>query len=78
MRRADARFERVNHQQQLHQVLVHRTARRLHHENIRAAHVLLDLDVSLAVLEARHQRLVAHQAQKLADIVRQLSDWPCR
>ena len=40
-------------------MLIHRMAGRLDYKNIRAAHILLDLDVSLAVAEARDQRLPA-------------------
>ena len=46
-------------------------AGRLHHKNIRAAHILLDLNVSLAVAEARDQRLPALQSQKRADLIAQ-------
>ena len=41
MRRADARLQRVEHDQQLHQVVVGRRAGRLEHEDVAAAHVLL-------------------------------------
>ncbi len=43
------------------------------HENVRAAHVLLDLHVSLAVLEARDLRLAALNPKKRADLVGQRS-----
>src|ERR1700757_4277769 len=46
-------------------------AGRLHHEHIRAAHVLLDLYVALAVGEARHLRLPARHPEKMADLVGQ-------
>ena len=45
-------LERVDHDAELHQVLVGRRAGRLHHEDVAGAHVLLDLDVDLAVGEA--------------------------
>ena len=38
-------LERVDHDQQLHQVVVRRRARRLDHEAVAAAHVLGDLDL---------------------------------
>ena len=65
-------LQRVNHQQQLHQMPVHRTARGLHHEHIRAAHVLLNLHVRLAVGKARYLRLSPLHAQKLAYLIGQL------
>ena len=42
-------LERIDHDQQLHQRLVRRRARRLHDEAVHAADVLADLDVDLAV-----------------------------
>ena len=45
-------LQRINQQQQLHQVHIHRIAGGLHHEDIGAAHVLLDLHIRLAVGEA--------------------------
>ena len=48
---------RVHHDEQLHQVLVGRRAGRLNDENIAAANVLLDLDVSLAVGKRADRRL---------------------
>ena len=43
--------EAVDHDQQLHQVFIHRRASRLHQENIPAAHVFLDAHGDLAVRE---------------------------
>ena len=43
--------QRVDHDQELHQVGVRGRARRLEHEAVDAAHVLLDLDADLAVAE---------------------------
>ena len=52
MLRAEARLSASTMMQQLHQVLVGRRAGRLDHEDVARAHVLLDLDVDLAVGEA--------------------------
>ena len=46
-------LERVQHDQQLHQVLVDRRAGRLNDEDVAAADVLVDADVRLAVGEVR-------------------------
>ncbi len=45
-------LECVEHDQQLHQIVVHRRRRRLHDEDVGAADVLVDLDVVLAVRKA--------------------------
>ena len=44
--------ERVDDDQKLHQIVVRRKARRLHDEDILAAHVFLDLDEDLLIGEA--------------------------
>ena len=49
--------QRVDDDQQLHQVVVGRKRRRLDHEDVGAAHVLLDLDEDLHVGEAPHHGL---------------------
>ena len=49
--------ERVDDDQQLHQIVVRRKARRLHDEHVLAAHVLLDLDEDLLVGEAPDRAL---------------------
>ena len=51
--------ERIEHEQQLHEVVVHRRAGRLDDEDIATAHVLRDLDQDLAVAEAAHLGLAA-------------------
>jgi hypothetical protein len=47
----------VHDDQQFHQVVVGRKRRRLQHENVRAADVLLDLDENLHVGETPHHGL---------------------
>ena len=71
MRSAEARFSGVDHQQQFHQVAVHRRAGRLDHENVRAAHVFLDLQVDLAVGELLDHGTPNLHAQRLADLLGQ-------
>src|SRR5690606_39187770 len=44
----------IRHDQQLHEILVHGRAGRLHDEDIAAAHVLHDLDADFAVAEAAY------------------------
>ena len=48
--------QRVDDDQQLHQVVVRRIGGRLQHEHVGPAHVLLDLDEHLHVGEAPHHR----------------------
>lgn len=43
-----------HHQQQLHEVLVHWRAGRLHDEDVFGTHVIFDLDADLAVVEATY------------------------
>jgi hypothetical protein len=56
--------QRVDDDEQLHQVVVRRERGRLNDENVGAAHVFLDLDEDLHVGEAAHDRL----GQRRADI----------
>ena len=65
-------LERIDHHQQLHQVLVHRIAGGLHHENIHAAHVLKQLEVDLAVGKALQLGLAHRNPDVLADGLGQL------
>ena len=60
-------LERVDHHQQLHEVVVDRRAGRLHDEAVHAADVLVDLDVDLAVGEAGHLGLAERRLDVLAD-----------
>src|SRR5947199_10686731 len=64
-------FEGINHQQQFHQVLVHRAAGRLHSEDVSAAHILLNLYISFAIAKARNHSLAASQTKKSADLIAQ-------
>jgi hypothetical protein len=61
----------VDHDQQFHQVIVGRRTGRLHEEHVAAAHVLHQLDVHLAVAEARDRGAAHRQHQMPRDIVRQ-------
>src|SRR3990170_4543187 len=64
-------LERVDHDEQLHQRVVHRRTRRLEDVDVRAADVLVDLDVDLPVREARDLRIGQRQAQVLRDLLGQ-------
>ena len=64
-------LEGVNHQQQLHQMLVDRIARRLKKKDILAAHILIDLDAALAIAEGRDERIPLLDLQIVADFLRQ-------
>src|SRR5574343_796481 len=64
-------LQRINHHQQLHQVIVRWVAGRLQDEDIMAAHMLLNLDTDLAIGEAANIRLAKGQAQSLRNIGRQ-------
>src|SRR5258706_6521751 len=64
-------LEGVEHQEQLHQVVVAGRAGGLDHEHVAAAHVLLDLDLALAVAERLHDRLAERHVQVPADLPRE-------
>src|SRR5438552_336971 len=64
-------LERVDHDQQLHQRVVHGRAGGLDDEDIRAADVLVDLHVDLAVGEAGDLRVRDRHAKILRDLLRQ-------
>ena len=66
-------LERVDHHQQLHQVVVDRRAGRLHHEAVHAADVLADLDVELPVGEAGHLGHAGAHLDVPADALRQVA-----
>src|SRR5580692_10511869 len=50
-------------------MLVHRTASRLQHKNVSAAHVLLNLRIGLPVTEAGDQGLPSGHAEKRTDLI---------
>ena len=53
----------MDHEQQFHDVVIYRRAGRLHHEDIRSAHVLLDLDIVFAVREGFYLRFAQGHAR---------------
>src|SRR5437899_1067528 len=59
--------KRVEDDEELHQVLVHRRRRRLDDEHVVAAHRVLDLDVDLAVGEAAQARVGELDVEDLGD-----------
>ncbi len=79
--RRDARrrrsAERIDHDHQLHQVLIDRPGRRragrLHDEDIRAADVLVDLKRDFGVRKTPEPGLSDRDAQKRRDLLRQLA-----
>jgi hypothetical protein len=64
-------FEGVDHHQKLHEIVVHRRARGLHHEAGDAAYVLIDFDVDLVVREARDLGAAKRRFQIAADLLRE-------
>ena len=56
-------LQRIDHDEQLHQVVVGRRAQRLQHEHVLAANVLEDLDHDFAVAETAHLRTAQRQVQ---------------
>ncbi len=64
-------LERVDHQQQFHQVAVHRVMARLHDKHVRAANVFQYLEINLAVAKAAEQRLAQRHVQVAANTFRQ-------
>jgi hypothetical protein len=72
MRPAEARLQRVDHDQQLHQVVVDGLAGGLDHEHVAAADGLIQGDENLAVGKGADLRLTQLGAHQLADLLRQL------
>jgi len=64
--------ERVDHDQQLHQVLVDRVRRRLDDEYVGAANVLVDLKRDLAVGKPAQTRLPQRDPEAIGDLLGQL------
>ena len=64
-------LERIDHDQQLHQEFVGRRTGGLHDEDVARPHVLLDLDVDLAVGKARDLGFAELDAQGRRDLARQ-------
>ena len=64
-------LQRVDHDQQLHQVLIHRITGGLHHKYIHAAHVLEQLKVDLAVGKALQLGLAHLDPNVQADLFSQ-------
>jgi len=62
-------LQRVNHQQQFHQVLIHRLAGGLHHKNVCASNVLQYLEINFAIGESCYMRLSARYSKKRADLI---------
>ena len=62
-------LEAVDHDEQLHQVFVHRRAGGLHDEHVAAADVLVDLAGDLAVWKPPHRDLAHRQIEVAADVL---------
>ena len=70
-RRARRALDRVDHDAQLHQVLVGRSTGRLDDEHIARAHVLLDFDRDLAIGKAGDRRLAQLGTEMRGNFLRQ-------
>ena len=71
MRRALARAQRVDADQQFHEVVVGRVGGGLDEENILAAHVLLNLDEDLVILKTLELGLRQGRVEMIGDGFRQ-------
>ena len=78
IRSALARLQAVDHDQQLHQVVVDRRAGRLDEEHVAAADVFVDLAGDLAVGKVADRDLAQRQAQVVADPRAPGRGWPGR
>ena len=67
----DQALERIEHDQELHQVVIHRWRGRLDDEDIRAAHVLVDLHVILAIGKAVERDASRLDPDERADFLRE-------
>ena len=63
--------QRIDHHQQLHQILIHRRTGRLDDEHILAAYALLDAHPDLAVGEAEDAHLRQRDVEPCRDLLRQ-------
>ena len=70
-------LQRIDHDQQLHQVLVGWRAGRLHHEHVARAYVLIDLDICFAVGEMADLGLAELYGQGRSDFL-QIGRASCR
>ncbi len=64
-------LEGIEHDQELHQVLVHGGGGGLNHEDVRPPHVVLDLEPDLAVAEAREVGAAQGDPQRAGDALAQ-------
>ena len=71
-------LERVDHQQQLHQVEIHRIAAGLHDEDVGAANVFENLIARFAVRKLAVLGASSRHAEILADGIRKSDDSRCR
>jgi hypothetical protein len=62
-------LERVDRHEQLHQVVVHRRAGRLHDVDVDATHVLLDLGEDLTIGEVRDLAAPHRQLEIVRDLL---------
>ena len=65
-------LQRVDHDEQLHEIVVHRGAGGLDHEHVAAADRLVQGDENLPVGEGTDLRLAQFGSHQLADLLRQL------
>ena len=65
-------LERVDHQEQFHQIGIHRRATRLNNEDVGAPDILFDLKIDFAVAETGNRRLAHAAPQVLTDLVSQI------
>ena len=70
--------QRVDDDQQLHQMVVGRERGRLDHEHVLAAHVLLDFDENLLVGEAADHGLGQRGLEIVRRWLRRARGWSCR
>jgi hypothetical protein len=64
--------EREDHEEELHERVVDGRCGGLDQKNVGIAHVLAELDVTLAVVEAAHGRLAQRDAKNIGNAFRKL------